>query len=103
MQDTPDFKRERRAYLIGFSLALGLTLLPFLAVAVPWVSRGMAIWMIAVCAVIQIVAQFRYFLHIDLSMQKREDLQLILFATLIVIIMMAGTIWIMANLATRMM
>lgn len=103
MRRPPDFKKERRAYLIGFSMALCLTLVPFLAVVVPWVSRGAAIWVIAVCAVIQIVAQFRYFLHIDLSRQKREDLQLILFAMLIVIIMMAGTIWIMANLATRMM
>ncbi|WP_193142779.1 MULTISPECIES: cytochrome o ubiquinol oxidase subunit IV [unclassified Meridianimarinicoccus] len=103
MQHPPDFKKERRAYLVGFVIALGLTLLPFWAVAAPWASRSLIIWAIAVCAVIQILAQFRYFLHINLSRQKREDLQLILFATLIVIIMMAGTIWIMANLAMRMM
>ncbi|WP_339745126.1 cytochrome o ubiquinol oxidase subunit IV [uncultured Maricaulis sp.] len=102
MDHLPDYKAERRDYLTGFVLALVLTLLPFLAVALPSVSRQTAIYVIAICALLQVVVQLRFFLHIDLSRQKREDLHLILFATLLVLLMVAGTIWIMANLATRM-
>ncbi len=50
----------------------------------------------------QVVAQVGWFLHIDLSRQKREDLQLILFSTLILILMAGGTIWVLADLARRM-
>ena len=59
--------------------------------------------MIAVFALVQIVVHLRYFLHIDLGKQKREDLQLILFSTFLLAIMAGGTIWIMANLQMRMM
>ena len=48
------------------------------------------------------MVHFRYFLHIDFTRQKREDLQLILFLFLLLVIMTGGTIWIMSNLATRM-
>ncbi|HEY8229058.1 MAG TPA: hypothetical protein VIG31_01260 [Rhodanobacteraceae bacterium] len=47
------------------------------------------------------IVHFRFFLHISFS-HKREDLQLILFSTVLLIIMVAGTIWITASLATRM-
>ena len=50
----------------------------------------------------QIIIQVRYFLHIDLSRQKREDLQLILFSLLLLTVMAGGTIWIMGSLAGRM-
>lgn len=48
-----------------------------------------------------VIVHFRFFLHISFS-HKREDLQLILFSTVLLIIMVAGTIWIMGSLATRM-
>jgi cytochrome o ubiquinol oxidase operon protein cyoD len=37
-----------------------------------------------------------------MAMQKREDLQLILFPVLLLAIMVGGTVWIMASLTTRM-
>lgn len=42
-------------------------------------------------------------LIIDIGCKKRKDLQLTLFTVLLLAIMAAGTIWIMANLYTRMM
>ncbi|MBN8292141.1 cytochrome o ubiquinol oxidase subunit IV [Rhodobacter sp. NTK016B] len=98
----PDHRREARLYLAGFGLALTLTLVPFGLVS--WglmQGRALAIT-IAVLAVAQIVVHLRFFLHIDLSRQKREDLQLILFTVLLLAIMAFGTLWIMGNLATRM-
>ena len=98
----PDHGREARFYLAGFGLALTLTLVPF--GLVHWgLMQGTALAVtIAVLAVVQIVVHLRFFLHIDLSRQKREDLHLILFTVLLLAIMALGTIWIMGNLATRM-
>lgn len=98
-----EYRRERRSYLTGLALALILTLFPFGVVAWGDWSTSVALWLIAGFALVQIVVHFRFFLHIDLSRQKREDLQLILFTVLLLAIMASGTIWIMANLQTRMM
>lgn len=93
---------EFRDYLVGFALALALTALPFGIVAFAGLARGTNLAAIAAAALAQIVVQFRYFLHIDLSASKREDLQLILFTFLILAIMAGGTMWIIGNLAMRM-
>lgn len=98
-----EFRRERRSYLTGLALALILTAIPFAVVAWAGWPTGTALWLIAGFALVQIVVHFRFFLHIDLSRQKREDLQLILFTVLLLAIMAGGTIWIMANLYMRMM
>lgn len=81
---------------------MGLTLAAFAPVAWPGLlPREAALWAIGALALVQIVVHFRFFLHIDLSRQKREDLQLILFSTLLLILMAGGTIWIMLNLYAR--
>lgn len=94
--------RELRGYLIGLALSVALTALPFAAVAAGTWPRSSLWGLLALLGFVQAAVQCRYFLHIDLSRQKREDLQLILFAALIVAVLVGGTIWIMASLATRM-
>ncbi|RYY09384.1 MAG: cytochrome-c oxidase, partial [Alphaproteobacteria bacterium] len=47
--------------------------------------------------------QFRCFLHINLKRSSRHDLQLILFSTLIIALMVSGTLVILFNLRGRMM
>jgi cytochrome o ubiquinol oxidase operon protein cyoD len=121
-------RRERRSYYIGAALSLLLTVLAFGAVLsiglthlpvgatvtvgsttvsfdtlINGPGRTAALWIIGFAAVLQILAQLRFFLHIDLSRQKREDLQLILFSLLLLSIMAGGTIWIMGDLSQRMM
>lgn len=94
-------RRDFHAYLWGIALALVLTLVPF--ALVNWATmRGLPLLcVIGALGLVQMVVHFRFFLHIGLR-QKRDDLQLILFSTLLLIIMVGGTIWIMANLAMRM-
>lgn len=94
---------ELRSYCVGFGLALVLSAIPFALVAWSGLATMTLLWSIGVCALIQVVAHFRCFLHIDLSKQKREDLQLILFSVLILAIMAGGTLWILHNLDMRMM
>lgn len=98
----PDYVAELRHYLIGFALALILTLVPFAMVSSGSMPRTTILVIVGICALIQIIVHFRYFLHIDFSQKKREDLQLILFSTLILAIMTGGTMWIVFNLAGRM-
>jgi cytochrome o ubiquinol oxidase operon protein cyoD len=95
-------KRQLRSYIWGISLALAMTLPPFALVYWSALPRFWLLVAIGGFAVVQIVVHFRFFLHIDLSKQKREDLQLILFSALILVLMGGGTLWIMANLALRM-
>lgn len=97
-----DYRRELRSYLTGLCFSLLLTVIPFTAVAwVGW-TRQTLLWLIGVMALVQVTVHLRYFLHINLSQQKREDLHLILFSTLLLVIMGGGTIWIAASLAGRM-
>jgi cytochrome o ubiquinol oxidase operon protein cyoD len=97
------YRRELRSYLIGLILAVALSAFAFASVAWTGWPRPALLWIVAATAAIQIVAHFRYFLHIDLTKSKRDDLQLILFSGLIVLLMAGGTLWILGNLRARMM
>lgn len=97
-----DHARELRSYLIGFGSALVLSAVPFAAVGWGALSATTTLWLIAAFGLVQIVVHFRFFLHIDLGRQKREDLWLILFSVLLFILMAGGTIWILFNLHLRM-
>ncbi|TDL79766.1 cytochrome o ubiquinol oxidase subunit IV [Palleronia sediminis] len=103
MSDASDEERaERRLYSIGLILSVVLTVASFATVTTGILPRGWAIPALIVLALTQIVVHLRVFLHIDLTRQKREDLQLLLFTVLLLAIMGFGTLWIMANLAERM-
>lgn len=95
-------QRERRSYLVGLIACAAWTILAFGVVSLG-VERGTAILIIVVAALVQLVLQLRYFLHLDFSRQKREDLQLVLFSALLLAIMVGGTIWILADQQNRMM
>ncbi len=97
-----DVAAERGSYIKGFVAALALTAAPFALVAWDLAGRTTVLAVIGGAALLQVAAHFRWFLHIRLHGQSRDDLQLILFTTLILILMAGGTIWILANLAARM-
>lgn len=96
-----DERREFLSYVWGVGLALVLTLVPFALVHSTVMARSAVLIVIGAFALVQMVVHFRFFLHLGLR-RTREDLQLILFSALLLLIMVAGTIWIMASLATRM-
>lgn len=103
VQPASDAGRERRAYVVGLGLAVVLTAAAFELAVFRVLTGGALLAAIGVLALAQIAVQFRFFLHIDLSRQKREDLQLILFTGLLVLLMVGGSLWIMASLEARMM
>lgn len=97
------YRQEQRHYLTGFALALLLTIIPFGVVYSGALSGLMTGLVLALSAIGQLVVQLHYFLHIGLRKSSREDLQLVLFTTLIMIIMIAGTLWVLTNQMHRMM
>jgi cytochrome o ubiquinol oxidase operon protein cyoD len=101
MERSREERRDFRSYVWGIGLALLLTVVPFALVRWGGMPRRPVLIAIGVLAQLQMAVHFRFFLHIGIR-RNREDLQLILFSALVLIIMVAGTAWIMANLATRM-
>lgn len=100
--EAEDPRREFREYCIGGSLALLLTVAAFALVASHWLDQLACLGVISGLALVQMLVHFRYFLHIDLRRSHRDELQLILFTGLILLLMTGGTIWILWNLHSRM-
>lgn len=96
-------RQERRSYVVGFVLSLALTLPAFWLVATHAWPRPALLWTVAAAALVQMAVHFRWFLHLRFKGQTREDLQLVLFTVLILVMMAGGTIWILTDLAGRMM
>lgn len=92
--------REFHRYLIGFGLATVLTAIPFLLVA--FVGGSWTYGAIVLCAAVQLVVHLRFFLHLSFRGQQKEDLHLVLFTGLILLLMIGGTIWVLGSLYTRM-
>jgi cytochrome o ubiquinol oxidase operon protein cyoD len=96
-------RRETWSYVIGYVLALALTGGAFAAVRWPHFAATATLAIVFGLALVQIIVHFRFFLHISLAKTSRDDLQLVLFSTLIVALMVSGTIVIVTNLRERMM
>lgn len=95
--------RERRGYVVGLVLAVLLTGGAFALVWMKLMSGSAALAVLGALAAVQIVVHLRFFLHIDLARSHRDDLKLILFAGLILLVMVSGTIWILYDQHMRMM
>ena len=94
---------EVLSYAVGYGLALALTCAAFAIVRWPIFAAATTLAVVLGLALVQVVIHFRFFLHISLRKSARDDLQLILFSTLIVILMVSGTLVILFNLRARMM
>ena len=98
-----DRTRELRTYAVGYGLSLMLTVAAFAAVRWPSFGAKATFASVLGLGLVQMVVQFRCFLHIGLKRSSRHDLQLILFSTLIIALMVSGTLVILFNLRGRMM
>lgn len=94
---------ETMTYVIGYGLALLLTLGAFGLVRFHLLDGRTAFYTVLGLALSQMIVHFRCFLHISLRRSARADLQLILFSGLIVTLMAGGTLVILFNLRHRMM
>ncbi|KHK90901.1 cytochrome o ubiquinol oxidase subunit IV [Novosphingobium malaysiense] len=102
MSGHKEYRRELRNYAIGLAAALLLTGVAFATVAFDWAPFTGTMIVVYGLGLVQIIVHFRFFLHIDLEKSARDDLQLILFSTLITLLMVGGTVVILFNLYHRM-
>lgn len=91
------------AYVSGFVVSLFLTLLAYVLVVKDVVDAGVVIPAIVALAVIQFVVQLVFFLHLGRETKPRWNLMAFLFMLMVVFIVVAGSLWIMANLDYNMM
>ena len=90
-----------RAYIIGFVLSMITTVLAYILVVNNVLPKEILIYAVMGIAVVQLVIQLVFFLH--LGQGGRWKLVTFIFAVLIVLIVVVGSIWIMHNLDYNMM
>lgn len=90
-----------RQYVTGFALAIVLTVIPF-ALVMDHVVAATAL-LIAGFALAQILVHVVYFLHVNTSSEQRWNLMALLYTTVMVFIVLGGSLWIMHHLYLNMM
>lgn len=94
---------SRRTYLIGFLLSVVLTAVPFWIVMTGALApQAIAITIVAF-AVVQILVHTVCFLHVNTRAEDGWTLMAYVFTAVIVLIVIAGSLWIMYHLNTNMM
>jgi cytochrome o ubiquinol oxidase operon protein cyoD len=93
---------EISSYLIGLVLALVLTATSFYVASTSllW-GPGIAVGLV-VLAIAQMGVHLVFFLHITSGPDNTNNVLALAFGVLIVVLIMVGTLWIMANLAANM-
>lgn len=91
-----------QSYLIGFLLSLALTLIPFGLVMYPGFSREIILQAITAIAILQILVQLLYFLHLNPRTDEGWNLLAFVFTAVIIIILVGGSLWIMHHLNHNM-
>ena len=98
-----DRARETLGYVAGLALAAILTAAAFAVVRWPATLGGRTFAAICALGLVQAIVQFRFFLHVRLRGSARDDLLLLLFSAFIILLMVSGTLVMLANLRARMM
>ncbi|MFN3507750.1 MAG: cytochrome o ubiquinol oxidase subunit IV [Allorhizobium sp.] len=93
-----------RSYLTGFVLAAILTIIPFaIVMSGGFESRVLTAATVIGFAVVQILVHMVYFLHMNTRSDEGWTMLSMMFTIIVVVIMIAGSIWVMYNLNTNMM
>jgi len=86
-------------YLLGLSLSVILTAIPFAVV----MSGALSIVLILLCAIGQVMVQLIFFLHMNTSSAQIWNSVSGVFVLLLVIILIVGSLWIMQHLNHNML
>lgn len=93
-----------KSYVSGFIISLLLTLTAFALVAQhidssqDALSDNVLIPVVIGLAIIQLIVQLVFFLHLGREKKPRFNLTAFLFMLLVVVLLVGGSLWIMANL-----
>jgi cytochrome o ubiquinol oxidase operon protein cyoD len=93
-----------KGYVIGFIASLILTIIPFYFVAAQSLPEATTYALLFGCAIVQVFVHFAYFLHMEVRTEEGKwNMVSLVFSAMVVLILIAGSIWIMWNLNHNMM
>lgn len=92
-----------KSYVTGFALALILTVVPFWLVMTGAAPASTLMPVIFAIGVVQVLVHLVFFLHINTSADDRWNLVALLLTTLIVAIVVIGSIWVIYQSNLNMM
>lgn len=99
-----DAQGSYRSYLIGFALSVVLTVIPFWLVMGDVTSNvALALTVIFALGAIQILVHVHYFLHVTVKAEQGWQVMSLIFTGAILVIVLAGSIWVMLHLEENMM
>ena len=93
-----------KGYAIGFVLSVILTVIPFyLVMAKVFDSSSTTALVILGFAAVQIVVHMVYFLHMNTKVEGGLSMLALIFTLVLVVITLAGSLWVMYHLNHNMM
>lgn len=91
------------SYSVGFALSIILTLAAYVSVVNKSQNARTVVIIIVGLAIAQLLTQLLFFLHLGRESKPRLRLVVFLFMTLVLGILVIGSLWIMDNLDYNMM
>ena len=95
---------DLKSYATGFILSVILTAIPF------WLVMGKVIkdpattgYVLLAFAAVQIVVHMVYFLHMNSKSEGGWNMLALIFTLVLVVIVLAGSLWVMHHMNTNMM
>ena len=102
--DGPVSHSTFKGYMTGFVLAVVLTAIPFwLVMGKVFASTNTTSLIILGFAAVQIVVHMIYFLHMDAKSESGWNMLALIFTIVLVVITLAGSLWVMYHMNTNMM
>lgn len=93
-----------RGYLIGLGLSVLLTAIPFWLVMQDVLSSSTATAIaVLVLGGVQVVVHMVYFLHMNTRSEGGWNMLALIFTAVMLVIILAGSMWVMHHLNTNMM
>ena len=94
---------SKRSYLTGFLLSVVLTAIPFWLVMSGVLPGPVTAILVVLLALVQIGVHTFYFLHVNTRSEGGWTLLAFVFTAILVVIVIAGSLWIMYHLHGNMM
>lgn len=92
-----------KGYLTGFVLSVILTAIPFWLVMAKVLPPGTTKYVVLAFAAVQVVVHMIYFLHLNAKVEGGWTMLSTLFTIIVVVIMLAGSVWVMVHMNENMM
>lgn len=103
LRHTPTDTRTLVSYSVGFVISIALTITAYMLVMDQLLSAWTTAIIICLLAIIQLVIQLVFFLHLGHESRPRWKIMALLSTVIILVIIVGGSIWIMFDLDSRMM